>query len=207
MSLCPVSRKRLSSVSRFRAFLLSLRRELADAMYDNAGIFRTAEKLEMCKAKVSELRERSRARRRRAGQGPRLQHRPDPGDRAGLDAGDGRLPGHRRHRPHREPRRTQPADFPDRDDESWLRHTAHVRTTMGHVAAGLQAKVTFTEYEPAAAPTRSTECTSPLDDRQRYNPDVATSRRLDTFDVRRGRGGLTLLDVLDAGQGQASTAR
>src|SRR4029078_376704 len=35
-----------------------LRQELADAMYDNAGIFRSAEGLEACKAKVEELRER-----------------------------------------------------------------------------------------------------------------------------------------------------
>ncbi len=35
-----------------------LRDELADTMYENAGIFRTAEKLERCKADVAELRER-----------------------------------------------------------------------------------------------------------------------------------------------------
>ena len=35
-----------------------LRDELADTMYENAGIFRSAEKLDQCKADVAELRER-----------------------------------------------------------------------------------------------------------------------------------------------------
>ena len=85
-----------------------IREELADTMYENVGIFRTDEKLEAPRHGRRDARA-LRARRAGARQGHLLQHRPDPGDRAGLDAGDGRLPGHRRDRPHREPRRPQPA--------------------------------------------------------------------------------------------------
>ncbi len=46
--------------------------------------------------------------RRDPGQVAHVQLRPDPGARARLDARDGRLPRHRRDRPHREPRRAQP---------------------------------------------------------------------------------------------------
>ena len=88
-----------------------------------------------------------RPRRGRAGQGPRLQHRPDPGDRAGRDAGDGRLPGHRRDRPHREPRRPQPARLPRARRRAWLRHTLAFYDD-GQVRLDYRP-VTITEYEPA----------------------------------------------------------
>ena len=87
-----------------------LRDQLADTMYENAGIFRTAEKLDLCNGR---RRRPARALPRRAGdpdpgQVAHVQLRPDRRARAGLDAADGRLPGHRRGRPHREPRRPQP---------------------------------------------------------------------------------------------------
>ena len=91
-----------------------LRDELADTMYDNAGIFRTAEGLERC---VDRRRRPARAlprrpRRRDPGQVAHVQLRPDPGARARLDAPDGGLPRRRSGRPHREPGRPLPARLP-----------------------------------------------------------------------------------------------
>jgi succinate dehydrogenase / fumarate reductase flavoprotein subunit len=124
-----------------------LREQLAEAMYDNAGIFRTAEGLEACKAKVTELRERY-------GRGL-LVH--DKGRSFNtdliqaielgsmLEMADCLVTGAIARTESRGAHSR--SDYPDRDDERWLRHTlAHYDD--GEVALDYRP-VTITEYEPA----------------------------------------------------------
>ncbi|HYX85437.1 MAG TPA: FAD-binding protein [Gaiellales bacterium] len=124
-----------------------LRDELADAMYEHAGIFRTGEGLEAAAAKVAELRERYAA-------GIVIQ---DKSSRFNTDltqalelnamlemadclvtAAIARTESRGAH---------TRLDHPERDDENWLRHT------MAHYDDGAVAidykPVTVTEYEPA----------------------------------------------------------
>ena len=83
----------------------AIRDELGQSMLENFGVFRRAEKME---AQIERDRRAARAlrpRRRRRGQGRRLQQRPHPGDRARLPPRHRRLHAPGRDRAQGEPRR------------------------------------------------------------------------------------------------------
>jgi len=126
-----------------------IREELADTMYSNAGIFRTAEGLETCAADIADLRERYRD-----GLGVVIQDKSRTFNSdliqalelgsmlqmadclvAGAVARTESRGAHSR------------LDHPDRDDESWLRHTLALYDD-GQVALDYKP-VTITEFEPA----------------------------------------------------------
>jgi succinate dehydrogenase / fumarate reductase flavoprotein subunit len=124
-----------------------LRAELADAMYDNAGIFRTAEKLEACKATVTNLRERyakgvvvqdkGRSFNTDLIQALELGAMLEMADclvSSAIERTESRG-AHSR------------VDHPERDDENWLRHTL-ASYDDGEVRLDYRP-VTITEYEPA----------------------------------------------------------
>ncbi len=124
-----------------------LRRELADMMYDNAGIFRTAEKLDACKAGVTELRgrydrgiviqDKGRTFNSDLVQAIELGAMLEMADClvTGAVAREESRGAHSR------------LDFPERDDENWLRHTLAYNDD-GQVRLDYKP-VTITEYEPA----------------------------------------------------------
>src|SRR5690349_20470222 len=125
----------------------AIREALADAMYENAGIFRTEEKLEACRATIDELRERyaggvivqDKARTFNSDliQAIELGSMLEMADClvAGAIARTESRGAHSR------------LDYPERDDEHWLRHTLAWYDGGG---VRLDYKpVTITEYEPA----------------------------------------------------------
>ena len=82
----------------------AIRDELGQSMLDNFGVFRRAEKMEAQVDVIDGLRERYDARRRRRGQGRRLQQRSHPGDRARLSPRHRSLHAAGGHRAQGEPR-------------------------------------------------------------------------------------------------------
>ncbi|HET7428351.1 MAG TPA: FAD-binding protein, partial [Gaiellales bacterium] len=124
-----------------------LRQELADAMYDNAGIFRTAEKLETCKAQVAELRERYDRGLVVHDKGRTFNSDLIQAIELGsmLQMADCLVTGAIARTESRGAHSR--LDFPDRDDENWLRHTM-VWYDDGEVELDYKP-VTITEYEPA----------------------------------------------------------
>ena len=126
-----------------------IRDELADTMYANAGIFRTAEGLDRCAADIADLRERygdglgvviqdkSRTFNSDLIQALELGSMLQMADClvAGAIARTESRGAHSR------------LDHPDRDDESWLRHTLALYDD-GQVALDYKP-VTITEFEPA----------------------------------------------------------
>jgi len=126
-----------------------LRDQLADTMYENAGIFRTAEKLAQCTADVADLRERYRD-----GLGVVIQDksRTFNSDLIGalelgsmLEMADCLVTGAVARTESRGAHSR--LDHPERDDENWLRHTLAAYDDGG---VSLDYKpVTITEHQPA----------------------------------------------------------
>jgi succinate dehydrogenase / fumarate reductase flavoprotein subunit len=124
-----------------------LRTELADTMYEDAGIFRTAEKLEACKATVEDLRERYAA-------GVIVQDKSTTFNSdlvqaielgSMLEMADCLVTGAVARTESRGAHSR--LDYPERDDENWLRHTM---TFYDEGRVRLDYKpVTITEYQPA----------------------------------------------------------
>jgi succinate dehydrogenase / fumarate reductase flavoprotein subunit len=126
-----------------------IREELADTMYANAGIFRTAEGLAQCAADIADLRERygdglgvviqdkSRTFNSDLIQALELGSMLQMADTlvAGAVARTESRGAHSR------------LDHPERDDENWLRHTLALYDD-GQVALDYKP-VTITEFEPA----------------------------------------------------------
>jgi succinate dehydrogenase / fumarate reductase flavoprotein subunit len=126
-----------------------LRDQLADTMYENAGIFRTAERLDQCKADVADLRERYRD-----GLGIIIQDKSRTFNSdliqalelgSMLEMADCLVAGAIARTESRGAHSR--LDYPERDDESWLRHTL---TSYDDGAVALDYKpVTITEHQPA----------------------------------------------------------
>jgi succinate dehydrogenase / fumarate reductase, flavoprotein subunit len=126
-----------------------IREELADTMYANAGIFRTAEGLDTCAADIADLRERYRD-----GLGVVIQDKSRTFNSdliqalelgSMLQMADCLVTGAVARTESRGAHSR--LDHPDRDDESWLRHTL---TTYDEGRVALDYKpVTITEFEPA----------------------------------------------------------
>jgi succinate dehydrogenase / fumarate reductase flavoprotein subunit len=116
-------------------------------MYDNAGIFRTAEKLETCKAQVGELRERYDRGLVVHDKGRTFNSDLIQAIELGsmLQMADCLVTGAIARTESRGAHSR--LDYPDRDDENWLRHTM-VWYDDGEVDLDYKP-VTITEYEPA----------------------------------------------------------
>jgi succinate dehydrogenase/fumarate reductase flavoprotein subunit len=126
-----------------------LRERLADTMYANAGIYRTAEGLDTCKADVTELRERYRD-----GLGVVIQDKSRTFNSdliqalelgSMLEMADCLVTGAVARTESRGAHSR--LDHPERDDEHWLRHTI-TGYDEGQVSLDYRP-VTITEYEPA----------------------------------------------------------
>jgi succinate dehydrogenase flavoprotein subunit len=126
-----------------------LREKLADTMYENAGIFRTAEKLDQCKADVDDLRERYRD-----GLGVVIQDKSRTFNSdliqalelgSMLEMADCLVTGAIARTESRGAHSR--LDHPERDDENWLKHTI-TRYDDGGVALDYKP-VTITEHQPA----------------------------------------------------------
>ena len=126
----------------------AIRQELADAMYDNAGIFRTAEKLDACKATVEELRERYAAGIIVQDKGTTFNSDLIQAIELGsmLEMADCLVTGAIARTESRGAHSR--LDYPDRDDENWLRHTLAWHQNGGQVKLDYKP-VTITEHQPA----------------------------------------------------------
>ncbi len=125
----------------------ALRQELADTMYDNVGIFRSAEKLELAKQRVGELRERYARGLTIQDKGRTFNSDLIQAIELGsmLEMADCLVTGAIARTESRGAHSR--LDYPERDDEHWLRHTL---TYYDNGEVGLDYKpVTITQHEPA----------------------------------------------------------
>jgi succinate dehydrogenase / fumarate reductase flavoprotein subunit len=124
-----------------------LRNELADAMYDNAGIFRNAEKLDACKATIMNLRERHARGLVVHDKGRSFNTDLIQAIELGamLEMADCLVSGAIERTESRGAHSR--TDYPERDDENWLRHTLAYHDE-GEVRLDYRP-VTITEFEPA----------------------------------------------------------
>src|SRR6476646_4727311 len=123
-----------------------IRQELADTMYENAGIFRTAEKLEQAKEKITEMRERYQRGVLGHDKGRTFNTDLIQALELGsmLEMADCLVTGAIARTESRGAHSR--LDFPERDDENWLRHTlAHYDD--GQVRLDYK-DVTITEHQP-----------------------------------------------------------
>ena len=125
----------------------AIREELAEAMYENAGIFRTADTLEECKQTIDQLRERHAA-------GIIVQDKSHTFNSdliqaielgAMLEMADCLVTGAIARTESRGAHSR--LDYPERDDENWLRHTL-AWYEDGQVRLDYRP-VTITEHQPA----------------------------------------------------------
>jgi succinate dehydrogenase / fumarate reductase, flavoprotein subunit len=126
-----------------------LREQLADTMYENAGIFRSAERLDQCRADVNELRERYNG-----GMGVVIQDKSRTFNSdliqalelgSMIEMADCLVTGAIARTESRGAHSR--LDYPERDDENWLRHTL-TSYDDGTVALDYRP-VTITEHQPA----------------------------------------------------------
>ena len=137
---CPGGARRRCSTGTDGERPWKIRDELGASMLDNFGVFRRED------ADAGAGRDHRRAPRAlreggRRGQGRRLQQRPDPGARAR------RLPRARRlhargglERKESRGAHARPQDFPDRDDESFLKHSESAGSTAIRRTAGARSR-------------------------------------------------------------------
>jgi len=124
-----------------------LRNELAETMYEDAGIFRTAEGLEACKSKLDELRERYAAGVIVEDKSTTFNNDLVQAIELGsmLEMADCLVTGAIARTESRGAHSR--LDYPERDDENWLRHTL---TSYDDGGVALDYKpVTITEHQPA----------------------------------------------------------
>jgi succinate dehydrogenase / fumarate reductase flavoprotein subunit len=124
-----------------------IREELAETMYDNVGIFRTGEKLELAKSKIAEMRERYARGLVVHDKGNTFNNDLIQAIELGsmLEMADCLVTGAIARTESRGAHSR--LDHPDRDDENWLRHTMAL-SEEGQVALDYKP-VTITEFEPA----------------------------------------------------------
>jgi len=124
-----------------------IREELQDVMFANCGVFRTDELLDSCRTTVRELRERAK---QLVVDDKGCRYNTDLGEALELgfliDCAEATVESaYARHESRGAHARE---DFPDRDDENWLKHTLAYRDPAGGVPRLEYKPVAVTKFEP-----------------------------------------------------------